>query len=64
MTIDPQISEWATRYVEDIPFRKEGKRRELKHLITCRRRKQNVIPPVAASERGTAQTLNVSAFEG
>jgi hypothetical protein len=33
-----------------------GKRRELKHLSTCRKRKQIVIPKVVASEMGTAQT--------
>ena len=30
----------ATRVVEDYSFRKESTRRELKHLITCRKRKQ------------------------
>ena len=33
-----------------------GERRELKHLSTCRKRNQNEIPKVAASEMGTAQT--------
>ena len=37
-----------------------GEPRELKHLSTGRKRKQNVIPPVAASERGIAQTVRVS----
>ena len=37
-----------------------GERGELKHLITRRRRKQNVIPPVVASERGRAQTETVA----
>ena len=41
-----------------------GERGELKHLITRRRRKQNVIPPVVASERGRAQTVAVSATTG
>ena len=41
-----------------------GERGELKHLITRRRRKQNVIPPVVASERGRAQTAAVSATAG
>ena len=41
-----------------------GERGELKHLITRRRRKQNVIPPVVASERGIAQTVAVSATTG
>ena len=41
-----------------------GERGELKHLITRRRRKQNVIPPVVASERGTAQTIHVTAWVG
>ena len=36
-----------------------GERRELKHLSTCRKREQNVIPPVVASERGLAQTAGV-----
>ena len=42
----------------------EGKPGELKHLSTRRRRKQNVIPPVVASEEGTAQTTVVSASVG
>ncbi len=33
-----------------------GERGELKHLSTPRRRNQNEIPSVAASERGLAQT--------
>ena len=37
----------------------EGKRWELKHLSTSRKRKQNVIPPVVASERGRAQTSRI-----
>ncbi len=41
-----------------------GKPGELKHLSTRRKRKQNVIPPVAASERGIAQTAEVPAFAG
>ena len=41
-----------------------GKPGELKHLSTRRKRKQNVIPPVAASERGTAQTGEVPASSG
>ena len=41
-----------------------GERGELKHLITRRRRKQIVIPPVVASERGRAQTGSVSAIPG
>ena len=32
---------------------------ELKHLSTSRRRKQIVIPLVAASEKGTGQTESV-----
>ena len=30
----------ATQYIEDVLFRKEGERRELKHLSTYRKRKQ------------------------
>ena len=41
-----------------------GKRGELKHLSTRRRRKQNVIPPVVASDRGRAQTDAVPAVSG
>ena len=41
-----------------------SERGELKHLITRRRRKQHVIPPVVASERGRAQTAAVSATAG
>ena len=37
----------------------EGERWELKHLSTSRKRKQNVIPQVVASERGIAQTCVV-----
>ncbi len=37
----------------------EGKRWELKHLSTSRKRKQNVIPLVVASERGRAQTIPI-----
>jgi hypothetical protein len=32
--------------------------RELKHLSTWRKRKQDAIPSVAASESGTAQTTD------
>jgi hypothetical protein len=46
------------------PFYNGGERGELKHLSTCRKRKQVVIPPVAASERGLAQTGDVSALPG
>ena len=65
MTIDPGISEWGnparwTRAMLNLA----GERGELKHLITRRRRKQNVIPPVVASERGRAQTAAVSATAG
>jgi len=41
-----------------------SKRRELKHLSTCRKRKQIVIPLVVASESGTAQTFFVKAKKG
>ena len=41
-----------------------GRRGELKHLSTRRKRKQNVIPPVVASERGAAQTASVQAAAG
>ena len=34
-----------------------GKLREVKHLSTSRKRNQNEIPQVAASERGRVQTL-------
>ena len=37
---------------------------ELKHLSTRRKRKQLVILQVVASERGTAQTLSVTAGGG
>ena len=36
-----------------------GEPGELKHLSTQRKRKQNVIPPVVASDRGTAQTAGI-----
>ena len=41
-----------------------GERRELKHLSTCRRRKQKVILRVVASESGIAQTNVVTARLG
>ena len=37
----------------------EGEPGELKHLSTPRKRKRTAIPPVAASEKGTAQTVSV-----
>lgn len=43
---DPWISE---------SFREENRRRELKHLSTGRKRKQKVIPLLAASEKGRGQ---------
>ena len=46
------------------PVQTGGELRELKHLSTGRRRNQLGIPQVAASERGEAQTLNVSAIRG
>ena len=36
-----------------------GEPGELKHLSTLRKRKQNVIPPVVASDRGRAQTAGI-----
>ena len=36
-----------------------GEPGELKHLSTQRKRKQNVIPPVVASDRGRAQTSGI-----
>ena len=50
-TIEPKISECETHIC-----RKASQRRELKHLSTGRKRKQIVIPPLAASEKGTGQT--------
>jgi tRNA(Met) C34 N-acetyltransferase TmcA len=38
---------------------REGEPSELKHLSRKRRRKQDVIPQVVASERGAAQTLSL-----
>ena len=46
------------------PHSRRGEPRELKHLSTGRRRKQNVIPLVVASERGRAQTARVPARSG
>ena len=54
----------VTRLVEDQSLCIQSKRRELKHLSTYRKRKQNVIPQVVASERGVAQTRVVSAASG
>ena len=51
----------ATHHVEDMIPREGGKRGELKHLSSRRKRKQTVIPSVVASERGTAQTNHVTA---
>ena len=39
----------------------ESKRSELKHLSSCRKRRQIVIPLVEAIEEGKAQTVNVEA---
>ena len=54
----------ATHYIEDIVSCKGGEPGELKHLSTRRKRKQLVIPLVVASERGTAQTMLVTANVG
>ena len=66
MTFDPEISEWDNppgfRPVSGL--KSGGKRGELKHLSTRRKRKQNVIPPVVASERGRAQTRAVARPDG
>ena len=40
-----------------------SQRGEVNHLSTLRKRKQLAIPPVAASEQGTAQTGGVQAQE-
>ena len=53
-------SELKTHY----PSVDGGELRELKHLSTSRKRKQNVIPRVVASESGRAQTCGVSASAG
>ena len=39
-----------------------GKRRELKHLSTCRKRKKRSMSLVVASEEDTAQTGGVAAL--
>ena len=54
-----QLTQLKTEYPE-----MGGERGELKHLSTRRKRKQNVIPQVVASERGRAQTHNVLALWG
>ena len=56
----------ATRQYVVLTFllMREGEPGELKHLSSRRKRKQNVIPPVVASERGIAQTMRVEAFMG
>ena len=59
MTFEARISEWGN--LASAAQRKPG---ELKHLSTRRKRKQLVIPLVAASERGLAQTNIVSALLG
>ena len=41
-----------------------GEPGELKHLSTQRKRKQNVIPPVVASDRGRAQTVRIPVRAG
>jgi len=46
------------------PLLRRGEPGELKHLSSRRKRKQNVIPPVVASERGRAQTPAVPASGG
>ena len=52
--LTPGYPNGATRYVEGVSFRKESERGELKHLSTRRKRKQNVIASVVASERARA----------
>ena len=54
----------ATHYIEGIVSRKGSEPGELKHLSNRRKRKQLVIPIVAASELGTAQTIIVQAMLG
>ena len=44
----------ATQYSEAILYLRVSKRRELKHLSTCRKGDQLEIPQVVASERGRA----------
>jgi hypothetical protein len=39
-----QCPNGGTRQVEDLTHRKMSKRRELKHLSTCRKRKKNRFP--------------------
>ena len=56
---DPEISEWDNPRRDYLPVVGEfiaagSEPGELKHLSTRRKRKQTVIPLVAASERGTA----------
>ena len=56
MTFDPGISEWGNPVRATALPRKRGEPGELKHLSSRRKRKQHVIPKVAASEIGRAQT--------
>ena len=49
----------ATHHSDVVSLTKGSKRRELKHLSTCRKRKQKVIAQVVASERAEAQTNTV-----
>jgi hypothetical protein len=56
---DPEISEWENPRRDYLPAAGEyiavgSEPGELKHLSTRRKRKQTVIPLVAASERGSA----------
>ena len=66
--IDPGISEWGNPTREAASSMAEfmghgSQRGEVNHLSTLRKRKQSAIPPVAASEKGTAQTGGVQAQE-
>ena len=40
MTIDPRVSEWGNPTRQVLYCKAVGERRELKHLNTCRKRKQ------------------------
>jgi hypothetical protein len=55
---DPEMSEWGNPAGDDpVTPERESQPRELKHLSTWRKRNQNEIPGVAASEMGRAQTV-------
>ena len=64
MTLDPWISEWGNpaRWTRVMLNSRQTRGTETSHYP--QEKKTTVIPPVAASERGVAQTVTVEAVTG